>query len=274
MKVVRTIHELRELRKNHARVGLVPTMGAFHAGHEELMRQARQQCSLLVVSLFVNPTQFGPTEDFARYPRDQKRDLAIAESQAVDLLFAPDLAEMFPTNTTQVHVKNVSDNWEGALRPTHFDGVATVVLKLFNIVQPNVTFFGVKDLQQCAVVRTMITDLNLDIEFHLIETVREPDGLAMSSRNAYLSPSERIVAAKFPACLFSLQSSLIQDSRHTVQLLSDAKNFLTSSGLSVDYLDVVDPLTMKPIDQPFPGSRIVAAVRLGSVRLLDNLPLS
>jgi pantoate--beta-alanine ligase len=192
LKVARTVAEMRALRAGTTHVGFVPTMGALHEGHVALMRHARAETSFVVMSLFVNPTQFGPNEDLSRYPRQEARDCELAAAAGVDVAFIPSPDEVYrSTAPTMIHVPSVSERWEGAARPGHFDGVATVVAKLFNMVAPDVAYFGRKDLQQCAVVAKLVADLDFSITLRFVETIREPDGLALSSRNAYLSPSAR-----------------------------------------------------------------------------------
>ena len=229
--------------------GLVPTMGAFHAGHVALFEAARAENDLVVASLFVNPAQFGADEDIARYPRDEERDAAIAEHAGVDVLFVPAADEMYPPGfQTWVEVEELSRGLEGAARPGHFRGVATVCLKLFSIVRPHRAYFGQKDAQQVAVVGRLVRDLELGIEIRAIATVRDPDGLAVSSRNAYLSPDDRERALALPQALAT------RDPERARELLA---------GLDVDYVEVAD------FDPPV----LAAAVRVGSTRLIDNVPL-
>lgn len=246
-------------------------MGAFHEGHLELMRRAKDECGAVSVSLFVNPTQFGPHEDFAAYPRGEEQDFALARSVGVDLMFAPAVEEMYRSRRATVHVSGVTEGLEGSARPTHFDGVATVVLKLFHLVRPDVAYFGLKDLQQCAVVRAMVEDLDVPVELRLLETVRESDGLAMSSRNRRLSPSERELAPELNRSM-RLAAQRIREGHAVVRVLADASAALNAKGFAVDYLQLVEPESMKPLEGFRPGSRLVAAAKLGSVRLLDNIP--
>jgi pantoate--beta-alanine ligase len=227
--------------------GLVPTMGALHAGHRALLRRARGECDEVVMSLFVNPAQFGPGEDFDRYPRDR----AIAAEEGVDRVFAPSAAEIYPRGfSTTVTVGELGTIFEGAHRPGHFDGVATVVLKLFNLVRPDVAYFGQKDAQQLAVVRRMVSDLALGVDVRSVETVREPDGLALSSRNAYLSEDERRRAPSLHRALVARDPGLVEG--------------------DVDYLAVVEPVTFARVD-PRPGALVVGAARFGATRLIDNI---
>lgn len=252
-------------------------MGAFHDGHLALMREARANCDTLIVSLFVNPTQFGPTEDFSRYPRDENKDAGMAESMGVDVLFAPTVAEIYPRKSTLVSVTEIPDRWEGAARPGHFDGVAMVVLKLFNIAMPDFAVFGLKDLQQCAVIRRMVEDLNVPVSLTFSPTVREPDGLALSSRNVYLSPENR---AKAPAIYTELRrcAALFADGdceadRVAIELKSSSET-LNHLGFKVDYFSLVDTLDMSPLEVPGKGSSIIAAAKIGTTRLIDNIQIS
>lgn len=272
MKVVRTIPEVRGFLEGRGRVALVPTMGAFHEGHLHLMREAKRLADCVVVSLFVNPTQFGPAEDLAKYPRREDADARMASDVGVDLLFAPEASQMYPRKTTTVHVSDVTEPFEGAERPGHFDGVSTIVLKLFNIVKPDIAVFGLKDLQQCSVVRRMVEDLDLDVALHFVETVREASGLALSSRNDYLSAEDRLHASKFYATLISA-SSKIRLGEKVGDVLTKSEVELKASGFSVDYVALVDPVTMLTLEKPIEGARIVAAVRFKTIRLLDNVPL-
>jgi len=247
MKVIRRI---AELPKGLDSVGLVPTMGAFHEGHLSLFAAARQENELVVASLFVNPAQFGPEEDLDRYPRDEKRDTRLAEEAGVDILFAPAAEEFYPEGfDTWVDVEHLGRRLEGEFRPGHFRGVATVCLKLFNIVRPRRAYFGQKDAQQAAVVKRMVSDLNLDVEIRVLPTVRDEDGLAYSSRNTYLSPEERRAALALPRALATKDPAQARD------LLR---------GLDVDYLEVAD----------LDGQRVLAAaVHVGKTRLIDNIVL-
>lgn len=254
MKVCRTIAELRgELAaRRSSPIGLVPTMGALHEGHLSLLRAARTECERVVMSLFVNPTQFGDVADLARYPRDETRDLALAENAGVDLVFAPSGDEMYPQGyQTWVEVAELGSILEGRFRPGHFRAVATVVLKLFTIVRPDRAYFGQKDAQQVEVIRRMIHDLALEIELRVLPTVRDADGLALSSRNALLSPEERKRALTLARALAT------RDAAKARQTLAE------SNGLTVDYVEVAD------FDPPV----LAGAVRIGSTRLIDNIPL-
>ena len=274
MRVLRTIKEMRAPRSD--RVALVPTMGAFHEGHIALMREARLICDTLVVSLFVNQTQFGKNEDFSRYPRDEERDAKMASDAGVDILFTPTAEEMYAGSTTSIVVKGVSDLWEGTHRPGHFDGVATVVCKLFNIVQPDASVFGLKDLQQCAVIRQMVVDLNLPIELRFCPTIRESDGLAMSSRNVFLTSEERSVAPSIYrelircAVAFANPKASFESTQETIR---KSRQYLEAKGMEIDYFNLVDSKTMEAKDKPSLGDSIIAAVRIGATRLIDNVQI-
>ncbi len=273
MKIIRSIADLREWRSRVGQVGFVPTMGAFHEGHLSLMRAAKADCGTCVTSLFVNPTQFAPTEDLSRYPKNEAADAAMAEEAGVDVLFCPTAEEVYPESFTKVTVSGVSEQWEGAARPGHFAGVALVVLKLFGMVQPTKAYFGLKDLQQCAVIRRMTIDLNLPLEIKYLETARTEGGLALSSRNQYLSPESLKAAHHFPASLKKAISE-ISHGRSYDEVLEETMKHLTAVGMSVDYLTIVDPMTMLQCQSNHPGARIMGAVRHDGVRLLDNMPLS
>ena len=257
MRTVRTIAELREALeplRAHPEIGLVPTMGSFHEGHLALFRAARGECDVVVASLFVNPAQFGTGEDLARYPRDEARDARLAEQEGVDVLFTPAPEEMYPPGyQTWIEVTELSRDLEGAARPGHFRGVATVCCKLFNLVRPARAYFGQKDAQQAAVVRRLVRDLNLDVELRVVPTVRDADGLALSSRNAYLSPQERERALALPRALRA--GAAAADPVAAARAALD--------GLDVDYVAVAD----------FEPRVLAAAVRIGDTRLIDNVVL-
>jgi len=269
---VRSLAELREWRKGVDRVGFVPTMGAFHEGHLSLMREAKREQGCCAVSLFVNPKQFGPTEDLSRYPRDEAGDSLMAESAGADLLFCPSVEEIYPDSCTRVIVSGVSDRWEGAQRPGHFDGVSLVVLKLFNMVQPTAAYFGLKDLQQCAVIRQMTSDLNIPLDLKFIETVRTPEGLALSSRNKYLNGDDTQTALGLQSTLRDVIRSIKEGLADEVALASGGAS-LRDLGLEPDYLCIVDPVSMSPCSSSVQGARVMAAVRFRGIRLLDNMPL-
>jgi len=265
---------VRAARNQGKRIGFVPTMGALHEGHISLVRLSRASCGFTIVSIFVNPLQFGAGEDFERYPRREAEDSAALERGGVDLLYVPDPKAFYsPDFSTAVEVARVSEHGEGGIRRGHFRGVATVVAKLFHQVQPDSAFFGLKDLQQVAVIRRMVRDLDFPIMIEAGETIREADGLALSSRNAYLSPDERQVAAGFPAALFEARDRVAAGERDPGQLEGDTRLDLESAGLAVDYVEVVDPQTMARPRRIERGCRLTAAVRVGKTRLLDNIAL-
>jgi pantoate--beta-alanine ligase len=274
---VPTIDALRAALDGHRAagrtVGFVPTMGFLHEGHASLMEAARSATDVVVTSIFVNPLQFGPTEDLDAYPRDLSADTALAERCGVDLLFVPATAEMYPSPMrTTVSVSGVSEPLEGRTRPTHFDGVATVVAKLFSIVGPCRAFFGEKDFQQLAVVRRMVHDLSLPIDVVGCPTVREPDGLAMSSRNAYLTPAERAAAPVVHAALQAGRAAVLTGERDAARVRQVMADVIGAEPLAeLDYAEVVDAATFEERD-PLVGSlRLLAAVRFGRARLIDNL---
>lgn len=270
MIVVRTIEELRAARGKLGEVAFVPTMGAFHAGHIELMRQAGAKGSAVAVSLFVNPLQFAPTEDLSKYPRQEERDFSMAESAGVDLMFAPSPEVMVGHQETRIVAGKVAQLWEGAHRPGHFDGVATIVAKLFNMVQPQSAYFGLKDLQQCAVIRELVHDLNFPIELCFCETIREPDGLAMSSRNQYFNAEQRADVVAFPRALVQAVAAVKENPRNVSGAVTGAKRELEAAGFAVDYVAFVDSVTMQATDVVGPDTRIIGAVRKYGVRLIDN----
>lgn len=254
-------------------LGFVPTMGAFHEGHLSLMRAARAAHERVCVSLFVNPLQFGVGEDFSRYPKTEMRDFELAESLGIDVMFAPRAAAMFSGDATRVHVPGVTTRWEGAFRPGHFDGVATVVAKLFGLVDPDTAYFGWKDLQQCLVIRRMVADLSFAVRLEFRETIREVDGLAKSSRNAYLSPEERTRAPELYSTLRGLEDALAGSAARLGEvesLLDQAKRRLAGFGFEIDYLELVDQEEMEPLRTSGAAALIVAA-RLGTTRLIDNI---
>lgn len=272
MTVLRTIQDVRKALQNKPGVGLVPTMGALHEGHRALLGQCAKECDTSIVSIFVNPTQFGPNEDFAKYPRPLEADLEAAESEGVQYAFVPEVDEIYHGNVTTVHVAGVTELWEGALRPGHFDGVATVVLKLFNIVRPERAYFGLKDLQQCSVVSRMVQDLNLTVDLRFVETVRAQSGLALSSRNTYLSVELRTKASQLYAELTKCADQIVNPTADVNSLVEACAEQLESLGFHVDYVALVDPHSMRPLSAGTADSRIIAAVRLGGVRLIDNVP--
>jgi len=274
MRIVRTIAEVRaavrEAQALGRSVGLVPTMGAFHEGHLSLMRAAREQNDLVVVSLFVNPTQFAANEDLSTYPRDEARDAALADSEGVDILFAPAPAEIYPDGfATNIHVAGITEVLDGASRgPHHFDGVATVVTKLFGIVQPDVAYFGQKDAQQVLVVRRAVSDLNLDVRIEACPIVREADGLAMSSRNVYLDADARARATALNRALDAADAA--HRSGDGERILPAAETVLADAGIVVEYLELRDAETLQPVTVVDRDALLLVAARLGAARLIDN----
>jgi len=277
MKVVIEIDEYRKLRKKMpAPVGFVPTMGYLHRGHLELVRQAREENNTVVVSIFVNPTQFGPNEDFAAYPRDPESDLALLKKEGADIVFMPSAEDMYPAGfSSWVEVEKITERLEGACRPGHFRGVATVVCKLFNIVQPQRAYFGQKDAQQLIVIKKMVSDLNMDLEVIAVPTVREPDGLAMSSRNVYLDPEERKAALVLWKAL-SLAQELWQKGEKNAERLRQEMSALIQKEprARIDYLSVADPDSLEELSQIDGAALVSMAVRIGRTRLIDNITLS
>jgi pantoate--beta-alanine ligase len=248
-------------------------MGAFHEGHLSLMRKAKEVSDVSVVSIFVNPLQFGENEDLSKYPRNEEQDFALAQSVAVDVVFAPSVDELIGCNSTVVHVTGVSELWEGETRPGHFDGVATIVCKLFNIIGACSSIFGLKDYQQCAVIRQLVSDLNLPINLIFEETVREPDGLAMSSRNSYLSSSEREVATQLYRSLLDARNRiLLNTSNESIgQVLLASRQEISDAGFNIDYFAFVDAETLQPKVAIGGSGRLIAAAKLGRTRLIDNI---
>jgi len=276
MRIVRTIAEVRagvrDAKRQGQSVGLVLTMGAFHEGHLTLMREARKNTDLLVVSLFVNPTQFGPTEDLSRYPRDEERDAALAEREGVDILFAPEPAEIYPEGfVTTIHIAGITEVLDGASRSAHhFDGVATVVAKLFGIVAPDVAYFGQKDAQQVLVVRRLVRDLNLDVRIEAVPTVREADGLAMSSRNVYLDAAARRQATALNRALDAAQVLAENGERDAERILDAARAVLGDAGIEPEYLELRDAETLQPVTRLESDALLAVAARVGAARLIDN----
>mgnify|MGYP001336584999 CR=1 FL=1 len=262
-------------RRAGRRIGFVPTMGYLHAGHLSLVEAARRDGTFVVVSIFVNPTQFGPHEDFERYPRDTAGDLRKCQEAGVELVFTPAVTEMYPPDAvTTLHVARLTDTLCGPCRPGHFDGVATIVAKLFNIVQPDVAYFGQKDAQQLAVIRRMVRDLDFPIEIVGCPIVREPDGLAMSSRNALLAPDERQRALGLYRALRAAQAAIVGGERAAAVIVSDIRRIVDEGRpTKIDYISVVDPETLQPVSCIEKPVLVALAVRIGSTRLIDNLVL-
>jgi pantoate--beta-alanine ligase len=276
MQVLSTIQEMRAacgaVRKSGQSLGLVPTMGALHVGHISLMRAARAQCDVVAASIFVNPKQFGPNEDFAKYPRTFEQDCALLEAEGVALVFAPQPEEMYPAGaSTLVEVEGVGDRLDGASRPGHFRGVATVVAKLFHIVAPDKAFFGQKDGAQVAVLRSMVRDLNFDLELVVCPTEREPDGLALSSRNRYLSVPDRARALVLSRALDVISANYRAGEKDVARLLEAGRRVMaTEPEVRIDYLEIVDAATLLPLREATAGALVAVAAYVGSTRLIDN----
>jgi pantoate--beta-alanine ligase len=281
VRTVRTVRELREAlapeRSAGRSIGLVPTMGAFHGGHLSLIRRAREQCDVVVVSLFVNPTQFGPGEDLDSYPRDEARDAELAEREGVDLLFAPPAEEVYPhgfaTTVTVGGLTEVLDGAPGRRGPAHFAGVATVVAKLFNMVGPDVAYFGQKDAQQTLVVRKLVRDLELPVRIEVCPTVRDHDGLALSSRNAYLSPDERRRALGLSRALRAAEAAVESGRIDAAAVLDAARGELDAHGIEPEYLELRSPTDLSPVDRVNGSTLLAVAARVGRARLIDNTVL-
>jgi pantoate--beta-alanine ligase len=277
MKVIETIAEMKRVRRElTGTVGLVPTMGYLHEGHLELVRHAKAENPWAVVSIFVNPTQFGPREDFTTYPRDIPRDLKMLETVKTDFVFMPPVAEMYPPRfSTWVGVEKVTERLEGAARPGHFRGVATVCNKLFNIVQPAKAYFGQKDAQQCVVIKKMVADLNMNLEIVIVPTVREPDGLAMSSRNTYLKPDERKAAVVLYQALNLAQQMWSQGEKDAEKIRQAMTDLIKKQPLAekIDYVSIADADTLEELIEVQPPALVSLAVKIGQPRLLDNITL-
>ena len=276
MKVTEKIDDMKRLRQQLAEpVGLVPTMGYLHEGHLALVRQAREENPSVVVSIFVNPTQFGPREDFNRYPRDIQRDLAWLEKARTDIVFMPSQTEMYPAQfNSWVEVDKVTERLEGASRPGHFRGVATVCAKLFNIIQPTKVYFGQKDAQQLVVIKKMVADLNMNLEIITAPTVREPDGLAMSSRNTYLNPEQRRAAVVLYQALGLAQKLWSQGETDAQTIRRQMTDLIQKQPLAnIDYVSIANAETLDELDRVNPPALVSLAVRIGKTRLIDNLVL-
>lgn len=280
MQIIRTVNELRAWsragHKASKTVGLVPTMGALHAGHASLIRAARSRCDLVAVSIFVNPTQFGPNEDYARYPRTFDADCKLAESMGADAVFAPSVDDLYPNGAeTFVEVERLSDRLDGGSRPGHFRGVATVVTKLFVAAEPDFAFFGQKDAAQVSVLRRMTTDLLLPTEIVVCPIVRESDGLALSSRNVYLSPEQRTQALALSRAINIVEDLVGHGQRNAATLMEAAEAvFGAESAIRVDYIAVVDWATLEPVQTAAPGTLFAIAAWVGETRLIDNTILA
>jgi pantoate--beta-alanine ligase len=276
MRTIRSISDVRPALENARRsgrvIGLVPTMGALHEGHLSLLRRAREQCDVVVMSLFVNPTQFNEAADLASYPRDEQRDLALAEREGVDFVFAPAAEEMYPPGfATTVTVAGLTEPLEGEHRGrAHFDGVTTVVTKLLNIVGPDLAYFGQKDAQQAIVIGRLVADLNIPVAIRVCPTAREPDGLAMSSRNVLLSPDQRSSAPSLHRALHAIQVAVDAGERDPAAARARALAELTSPELELEYLELVSPDTLAPLERLDGEALAVIAARVGATRLIDN----
>ena len=279
MQIVERIEPLRmalaEPRGRGERIALVPTMGALHEGHLALVDRARARAGCVVMSLFVNPLQFGPNEDFARYPRDRDGDARSAEARGVDFLFAPQPDELYrPGRAVSVVPTALASRWEGASRPGHFAGVLTVVAKLFNIVQPDVAVFGQKDIQQAALIRAMVRDLDFPIQIIVVPTIREHDGVALSSRNTYLGATDRKRARVLSRAIFAMRDAFDQGERSTVALEALGNAVVGAEpAVKLEYLAVMDPDTLEPTALASTGAIVAIAARIGNTRLIDNVIL-
>ena len=280
MQVITQIGQLKQIiytaKREGKTIGLVPTMGYLHEGHLTLMRRARQEQGLVIATLFVNPLQFGPQEDYADYPRDLERDCRLAESTGIDVLFAPSVDEMYPAGNGKilsfVDVEQITATLCGASRPGHFRGVATVVTKLFNIAEADVAYFGQKDAQQVAVIRRMTEDLNMNVKIVAVPIVREPDGLAMSSRNKYLAPAQRQAALVLSLSLERAASLLAAGERDSALILAAVRELIDQQPLAeIDYVSLVDPLSLAAIERVEQQALLALAVKFGKTRLIDNM---
>lgn len=273
MQIVRSSEELAQARASlEGSLALVPTMGALHAGHIALIEEAKRNADKVAASLFVNPTQFGANEDFGRYPRREGEDARMLEDAGCGMLWMPSLDDIYPQGfSTSIHVSGVSERWEGEARPGHFDGVATVVAKLLLSVRPDAAVFGEKDFQQLAVIRRLVEDLNIPTRIVAVPTVREEDGLALSSRNAYLSEDERSRVVALPRALQYARQAIL-DGTDTRLALETARKSLIEAGFSrIDYFALVDAATLEPLEAPAGQMRLIAAAVIGTTRLIDNL---
>jgi pantoate--beta-alanine ligase len=279
VQIIERIEPLRaalgEPRRGGKGIALVPTMGALHEGHLALIDRARENAATVVMSLFVNPLQFGPNEDFARYPRDRDRDARLAEARGVDIVFAPQPYELYPEGRAiTVEPGALASRWDGASRPGHFTGVLTVVAKLFNIVQPDVAVFGQKDIQQATMIRAMVRDLDFPVRLIVAPTVREQDGVALSSRNAYLSEEDRSRARALSRAIFAMRDSFDAGERATAVLESLGTSVVAAeSTVALEYLAVMDPQTLETVPVAAAGNIIAIAARVGTTRLIDNVIL-
>ncbi len=276
MKILETISETRvacRAAKSRGKLGLIPTMGALHQGHLSLVRAAKAQCDVVAVSLFVNPTQFGPNEDLSKYPRTFERDRELLEKEGADFLFAPAVAEMYPSGaTTFVNVEGLSEKLDGKSRPGHFRGVTTVVSKLFHIVEPDLGFFGQKDAAQVAVIRKMVRDLDMAVEIVVCPIVREPDGLALSSRNVYLDAAQRKSALVLSRSLQRVQEEFNRGEQDAARLIATGRQIFTEEpSVRLDYFEIVDPDTLETVAKITRPTLVAVAAFVGTTRLIDNL---
>jgi len=274
-RIISAADELRQVvsaaRSRGATIGVVPTMGALHAGHLSLVEACRRECDLVVVTIFVNPTQFGPNEDFTRYPRDLAADVRLLSASGADLVFAPETTAMYgPRHATFVELSGPALALEGDARPSHFRGVATIVLKLFNLVAPDRAYFGRKDYQQSLVVKRMTADLDLPIEIVVCPIVREADGLAMSSRNVYLSAAERARALAISQCLAAARRQVAEGERSAAKIIAAITQRLQAAELAIDYVAICDPDSLAPVERVDRQAVALVAARVGSTRLIDN----
>ena len=280
MKVYRNIRslarEIQGLKRRNKTIGLVPTMGFLHEGHMSIIRKAKKDTDCVIVSIFVNPTQFGPKEDFKRYPRDLNRDLKLCKKEGVDIIFAPEAKEMYPEDySTYVDMERITDKLCGASRPGHFRGVATVVAKLFNITSPDIAYFGQKDAQQAIVIKRMAQDLNMAVKIKVMPTLREKDGLAMSSRNVYLNPKERVQARSIYKSLKLAKELFNNGERNSSKIINKMKRIINKEpSAKIDYIKTVDINNLKDVKRISRGTLIAMAVRIGDTRLIDNIVLN
>ncbi|HUE78684.1 MAG TPA: pantoate--beta-alanine ligase [Sphingomicrobium sp.] len=278
MQIIRRMEELapalEELRSGGEKLALVPTMGALHAGHIALVEEARRRAGAVAATIFVNPLQFGAGEDLDRYPRQEAADAELLEQAGCDVLWLPSVGDIYPEGfATRVSVAGLSERWEGESRPGHFDGVATVVAKLLAAVRPDIALFGEKDFQQLAVIRRMAADLGLGVEIVGVPTVRDADGLALSSRNAYLSADQRKRAAAFPAALDSARDAILSGEPVPVALAVAQQSLIDAGFSAIDYVALVDAASLEPLEAPRGAMRLIAAATIGGTRLIDNIPL-
>lgn len=273
MRVINSIEEIKKIKKGNVSIGFVPTMGYLHEGHISLIKKAKEENDIVITSIFVNPTQFGPNEDFEKYPRDEKRDLQKCEENGCDIVFLPQVDEIYPDSfLTFVQVEELGKGLCGKSRPTHFRGVTTVLTKLFNIVKPDRAYFGQKDAQQLVIVRKMVEDLNMDVQIIGCPIVRETDGLAISSRNTYLSPEERNDALFLNKSL-KLAKNLIENGEKNISIIKNEmeKTILSGNNNTIDYIEFVDTKTLNPVPEIKDKVLIAIAVKTGNTRLIDNI---